>query len=47
MQTHDSIILSTILWAAVALMGVVAVISVVIHYRLKQEREDGYEAINM
>ncbi|XWS37025.1 hypothetical protein CRYUN_Cryun19dG0008300 [Craigia yunnanensis] len=46
-QTEDSIILLTILWAAVALVGVVTVISVVIHYRLKQEREDGYEAIMM
>ncbi|XVE63793.1 hypothetical protein DITRI_Ditri07aG0048600 [Diplodiscus trichospermus] len=46
-QTQDSIILSTILWAAVALMGVVMVIAVAIHFRLKHGSEDGYEAIAM
>ncbi|XP_017974008.1 PREDICTED: uncharacterized protein LOC18605223 [Theobroma cacao] len=46
-QTQDSIILLTILWAAVALMGVVTVVAVAIRYRLKHEREDGYEAIMM
>ncbi|EOY22676.1 MtN19-like protein, putative isoform 2 [Theobroma cacao] len=46
-QTQDSIILLTILWAAVALMGVVTVVAVAIRYQLKHEREDGYEAIMM
>ncbi|XWS60179.1 hypothetical protein CRYUN_Cryun07bG0013300 [Craigia yunnanensis] len=46
-QTQDSIIPLTILWVAVALMGVVTVITVAIHYRLKRERENGYEAIVM
>ncbi|XVF08571.1 hypothetical protein REPUB_Repub07fG0014800 [Reevesia pubescens] len=44
-QTQDSIIMLTILWGSVALMGVVTVIAVAIHYRLKHEREYGYEAI--
>ncbi|GMJ00145.1 hypothetical protein like AT5G61820 [Hibiscus trionum] len=46
-QTQDSIMLLTILWAAVALIGVVAVISVALHYQLKREGEDGYEAFGM
>ena len=46
-QTQDSIMVVTILWAAVALIGVVAVIAVAVHYRLKREGEDGYEAIGM
>ncbi|OMO52303.1 Stress up-regulated Nod 19 [Corchorus olitorius] len=46
-QTQDSIILLTILWAGVALMGIVTVIAVAIRYKLKREREDGYEAIMM
>ncbi|OMO52305.1 Calcium-binding EF-hand [Corchorus olitorius] len=36
-QTQDSIILLTILWAGVALMGVVTVIAVAIHYKLKRQ----------
>ncbi|KAK8657850.1 hypothetical protein V6N13_036069 [Hibiscus sabdariffa] len=46
-QTQDSIMLLTLLWAAVALIGVVAVISVAIRYQLKREGEDEYEAIGM
>ncbi|TYG90937.1 hypothetical protein ES288_A12G223000v1 [Gossypium darwinii] len=46
-QTQDSIMVVTILWAAVALIGVVAVMAVAVHYRLKREGEDGYEAIGM
>ncbi|KAL4384202.1 hypothetical protein GQ457_15G007180 [Hibiscus cannabinus] len=46
-QTEDSIMLLTLLWAAVALTGVVAVISVAIRYQLKREGEDEYEAIGI
>ncbi|KAK8603983.1 hypothetical protein V6N13_096448 [Hibiscus sabdariffa] len=46
-QTQDSIMLLTLLWAAVALIGVVAVISIAVHYQLKREGEVGYEAIGM
>ena len=45
MQTQDSVILLTILLAAVASMGVGTVITVAIHYQLKPDREDGCEAI--
>ncbi|XVF49486.1 hypothetical protein PTKIN_Ptkin04bG0016900 [Pterospermum kingtungense] len=46
-QTQDIILLLTILWVTVALMSAVTVIVVAIRYRLKHEREDGYEAIVM
>ncbi|PPR85071.1 hypothetical protein GOBAR_AA35639 [Gossypium barbadense] len=46
-QTQDNIMVVTMLWAAAALMGVVAIIDVVVHYRLKRKGEDGYEAIGM
>ncbi|XVF54803.1 hypothetical protein PTKIN_Ptkin05aG0211100 [Pterospermum kingtungense] len=46
-QIEDGTILLTILWVAVALVGLVTVIAVAISYRLKRETEDGYEAIVM
>ncbi|KAE8657173.1 (+)-neomenthol dehydrogenase-like [Hibiscus syriacus] len=46
-QTQGTLSLLTILWAAVAMIGAVAVIAVAFHYRLKREREDGYEAIGI
>ncbi|KAK8657846.1 hypothetical protein V6N13_036065 [Hibiscus sabdariffa] len=46
-QTQDSVTLIAILWAVVAMIGVVAVIAVAIHYRFKRGGEDGYEAIGM
>ncbi|PPR85073.1 hypothetical protein GOBAR_AA35641 [Gossypium barbadense] len=46
-QTQDSIMVVAILWAAAALIGVVAVIALVVHYQFKCEGEDGYEAIGM
>ncbi|XVE56482.1 hypothetical protein DITRI_Ditri04bG0013800 [Diplodiscus trichospermus] len=46
-QAQDSVVLLTILWLAVALMGVVTVIAVVIQHQLRHERDDGYEAIVM
>ncbi|XP_052481450.1 uncharacterized protein LOC105764847 isoform X1 [Gossypium raimondii] len=44
---QDSIMVVTVLWAAVALIGVVAVIALAVHYQFKREGEDGYEAIGM
>ncbi|KAE8703487.1 putative carbonyl reductase [Hibiscus syriacus] len=46
-RTQDGMLLSTIIWAAVALIGVVAAIIFVVLYRLKREGEDGYEAIGI
>ncbi|KAL4385339.1 hypothetical protein GQ457_15G007140 [Hibiscus cannabinus] len=46
-QTQDTITASTILWVVVETIGAVAVIVVAIHYKLKREGEDGYEAIGM
>ncbi|KAK8323276.1 hypothetical protein V6Z11_A12G227500 [Gossypium hirsutum] len=46
-QTQDSIMVVAILWAAAALIGVVAVIALAVHYQFKCEGEDGYEAIGM
>ncbi|MBA0689438.1 hypothetical protein Goari_007168 [Gossypium aridum] len=46
-ETQDSIMVVTVLWAAVALIGVVAVIALAVHYQFKREGEDGYEAIGM
>ncbi|KAE8657174.1 Detected protein of confused Function [Hibiscus syriacus] len=46
-QTQDSITLITILWAVVAMIGLVAVIAVAIRHRYKHGGEDGYEAIGM
>ncbi|KAK8657841.1 hypothetical protein V6N13_036060 [Hibiscus sabdariffa] len=46
-QTQDTIMPSTILWVVVETIGAVAVIAVAIHYKLKREGEDGYEAIGI
>ncbi|KAK8537742.1 hypothetical protein V6N13_096453 [Hibiscus sabdariffa] len=46
-QIQDSITPLAILGAVVAMIGVVAVIAVAIHYRFKRGGEDGYEAIGM
>ncbi|XVF49485.1 hypothetical protein PTKIN_Ptkin04bG0016800 [Pterospermum kingtungense] len=44
-EAQDSVLLSTILWVAVALMGVLTVITIAIRYQFKHKREDCYEAI--
>ncbi|KAK8603985.1 hypothetical protein V6N13_096450 [Hibiscus sabdariffa] len=46
-QIQDSVMLIAILWAVVAMIGVVAVVAAAIHYRFKRSGEDGYEAIGM
>ncbi|KAK8994090.1 hypothetical protein V6N11_008296 [Hibiscus sabdariffa] len=45
--TQETITLLAILWAVVAMIGVVAAITVAIRYRFKRERGDGYEAIRI
>ncbi|KAE8661957.1 hypothetical protein F3Y22_tig00113722pilonHSYRG00419 [Hibiscus syriacus] len=44
---HDTTTLLMILWAVVAMVGLVAAIAVAINYRFKRERSDGYEVIRI